>query len=280
MGRLTACMSAIRQIKPTDFFTRHPVFRYDEFVGTHAEGGGRSRQTSASVLKQHVAAGRLLHLRRGLYASVPRGADPGSHAVDPYLVATQLAEDAVVAWHAALQFHGRAYSVWSRFHYTTRARQRRFVFRDLEFVPVQAPVALRDRADLGGGVAEHRHAGGIARVTTLERTLVDVLDAPERCGGWEEVWRSLEMIEYFDLDAVLSYTRLLGSALTAARVGFFLEQHRESLMVETQYLTALSKLAPAQPRYLDSRREPGKLVKDWNLVVPERVLSRSWAVVR
>lgn len=273
-------MRAISQVKPTDFFARHPVFRYDEFLAAHARRGGRSRHTSASVLKQHVAAGRLLHLRRGLYASVPRGVDPTSHAIDPYLVATQLADDAVVAWHAALQFHGRAYSVWSRFHYATRVRQRRFVFRDLEFVPVQVPVALRNCVDLGGGVAEHRHAGGLARVATLERTLVDVLDAPERSGGWEEVWRSLEMVEYYDLDAVLSYTRLLGSALTAARVGFFLEKHRESLMVEAQHLAAFRELTPAQPRYLDSRREPGKLVKDWNLIVPERVLTRSWAAVR
>jgi predicted transcriptional regulator of viral defense system len=273
-------MNATQQFKPTDFFARHPVFRYDEFVEVHAGQGGRSRQTSASVLKQHVASGRLLHLRRELYAVVPRETDPASHPVDPYLVASRLAEDAVVAYHAALQFHGRAYSVWNRFDYLTRARQRRFVFRDLEFVPVQAPAALRKRPDLGGGVVEHRHAGGVARVTSLERTLVDVLDAPGRCGGWEEVWRSLEMVEYFDLDAVVAYTRLLGSALTAARVGFFLEQHREPLMVEGHHLEALRRLAPAQPRYLDARRETGRLVKAWNLVVPERVLNRSWGEVR
>lgn len=273
-------MSAHQQARPTDFFVRHPVFRYEEFVAAHAGRGSRSRQTSASVLKQHVAAGRLLHVRRGLYAAVPRGVDPASHAIDPYLLATKLADDAVVACHAALQFHGKAYSVWNRFHYLTRARQKRFAFHGLEFVPIQAPAALRARADLGGGVAEHRHAGGVARVASLERTLVDVLDAPERSGGWEEVWRSLEMVEYFDLDAVLAYTRLLGSALTAARVGFFLELHREPLMVEAHHLNALRELAPAQPRYLDSRREPGKLVKGWNLVVPERVLARSWAAVR
>lgn len=272
-------MSANRQVKPTDFFALHPVFRYDEFVAAHAERGGRSRQTSASVLKQHVAAGRLLHLRRGLYASVPRGADSASHWVDPYLVATKLADDSVLAYHAALQFHGRAYSVWRRFHYLTRASQKRFAFGGLEFVPVQVPAALRDRADLGGGVVEHRHAGGIARVATLERTLVDVLDAPHLSGGWEEVWRSLEMVEYFDLDAVLAYTRLRGSALTAARVGFFLEQHSEPLMVEAGHLDALRALAPAQPRYLDSRREPGRLVKGWNLIVSERVLTRSWGEV-
>ncbi len=145
---------------------------------------------------------------------------------------------------------------------------------------MQVPAGLRVRADLGGGVVVHRHADGVARVATLERTLVDVLDAPERSGGWEEVRRSLEMVEYFDLGEVLAYARLLGSALTAARVGLFLEQHRETLMVEAHHLDALRELAPEQPRYLDSRREPGKLVKGWNLVVPERLLTRSWAEVR
>jgi predicted transcriptional regulator of viral defense system len=273
-------MESDQRVKPAEFFARHPVFRYDEFVAAHSGRGGRSRQTTTSVLKQHVAAGTLLHLRRGLYATVPRGADPQSHQVDPYLVATKLAGDAVVAYHAALQFHGKAYSLWNRLHYMTRARQRRFAFRDIEFVPVQAPVALRDRSDLGGEYAEHRHAGGIARVATLERTLVDVLDVPERSGGWEEVWRSLEMVEYFDLDAVFAYTRVLGSALTAGRVGFFLDAHREPLMVEPHYLEALRELAPAQPRYLDARHERGKLVTRWNLVVPEHILARSWSQVR
>jgi predicted transcriptional regulator of viral defense system len=272
-------MDTNQQMKPTDYFDRHPVFRFDDFAAAHAAGGRRSRQTTASVLKQHVAAGRLLHLRRGLYASVPRGADAERHPVDPYLLATQLAPDGVVAYHAALQFHGKTYSLWNRYHYLTRGRQRRFAYGDQEFVPVQAPAALRDLPDLGGGVVERPHAGGLVRVTTLERSLVDVLDAPERNGGWEEVWRSLEMVEFFDLDAVLAYTRALGSALTAARVGFFLEQHRDVLMVEDQHLQAFRALAPGQPRYLDARRESGKLVKDWNLVVPERVLNRSWAEV-
>lgn len=269
-------MNTNQPMKPADYFDRHPVFRFDDFAAVHAADGRRSRQTTASVLKQHVASGRLLHLRRGLYATVPRGTDPERYQVDPYLLATQLSPDGFVTGHAALQFHGKAYSLWSRFHYLTRTRQRRFTFREQEFVPVQAPPSLLHVADLGGGVQERPHAGGVVRVTTLERSLVDVLDAPERCGGWEEAWRSLEMVEYFDLDAVLAYTRALGSALAAARVGFFLEQHREGLMVEAHHLAEFRSLAPAQPRYLDARREPGRLVKGWNLVVPERVLGRAW----
>jgi predicted transcriptional regulator of viral defense system len=201
---------------------------------------------------------------------------PEKAPVDPYLLASKLAGDAFVAYHAALQFHGKAYSVWHRFHYVTRGRFRTFSFRGQEFVCVQAPAALRGLPDLGGGIQEKRHAGGHVRVATLERTLVDVLHAPQRSGGWEEVWRSLEMVEFFDLDAVIDYTGKLGSALTAGRVGFFLERHREELMVEDRHLDALRRLAPAQPRYIDATREGGKLLPHWNLVVPEWILRQAW----
>lgn len=271
-------MSASGQVKPTNFFADHPVFRSEDFVAQHSGDGSRSPQTSATVLKQHVASGGLLHLRRGVYATVPRGIAPQDLRVDPYLVATNLARDAVVAYHAALQFHGKTYSLWNRFHYLTRGRQSRFRFRGLEFVPVQVATALRSGSDLYSfGVVEHRQGGSVARVTTLERTLVDVLDAPERSGGWEEVWRSLELVEFFDLEAVVEYTRRLGTALTAARVGLFLEQHRDTLMVERRHLRPLRELSPSQPRYLDARRERGKLVTGWNLIVPEWILERAWA---
>ncbi len=262
-------------MRSQDFFEEYPVFTHREFVTAHAGGGRRSERTSNNLLAKHRAAGHILRIRRGLYAAVPRRVNPEDAAVDPYLLATKLTDDATVAFHAALQFHGQSYSIWHRFDYLTRGRCRPFFFRGMELVPVQAPATLRALRDFGGGIVEERHAGGIVRVTSLDRTLVDVLSAPRRC-GWEEVWRSLEMVEFFDLDFVIRYTLMLGSAVTVARVGFFLEQHREQLMVEERHLEELRLHAPSQPRYLDGQRESGKLLADWNLVVPERVLERSW----
>lgn len=239
----------------------------------------RSPRTADSLLTRYAAAGKVVHVRRGLYAAVPAGATPDTFQVDPFLLATKLAPDAAVAYHAALQFRGKAYSVWHRFAVLTRSHLRSLNFQGSEFVGVRPPRALDGSPDLGGGVVSEAHAGGIVRVTTFERTLVDLLDAPDLGGGWEEVWRSLEMVEYFDLAAVVAYALKLGSALTIARVGFFLEQHREALFVEEHHLKALSEQAPRQPRYLDRKREAGRLVKPWNLVVPERVLNRTWAEV-
>jgi len=259
------------------FFARSPVFTHSEFLAAHAVGTERSVHTANNLLAYHLEAGHIVRVRRGLYATVPRGVDPVTATVDPYLVATKLAADAVVAYHAALQFHGKAYSVSNRFAYLTRRRARPLRFRGVEFVPVPVPVALRGVANAESGIVEHLHAGGTVRVTTLERTLVDVLDAPRHGGGWEEVWRSLESVEFFDLDAVVKYACMLGSALTVARVGFFLEQHRDTLMVEQRHLETLAAHAPRQPRYLDRRREHGALDSRWNLIVPHRIRSRAWA---
>ncbi len=263
-------------MRPSSWFAQHPVFRVEEFVAAHAGEAGRSRQTSAAVLKQHVAAGNLVRVRRGLYATVPRGADGETAPIDPYLVAAHLHDDAAITYHTALQYHGRAYTSWSTFQVVSRVRAPTFDFRGARYVTVQAPASVRQDPDLGGGIALESHAGGQVLVTTLERTLVDVLDRPDLGGGWEEIWRSLEAVEFFDLDAVLTYVRRLGSALTAARVGLFLEQHREPLIVDDEHLNTLTRLAPRQPRYLDTSRERGRLLPRWNLIVSERLLRRDW----
>jgi len=268
-----------KSVASGEFFDGTPVFTRAEFEAARTETARRSPRTTDSLLRRYVADGRLLRVRAGLYAVVLRGADAAAAPVDPYLVATKLAPDATLAYHAALQFWGKAYSVWQRFHFVTETSTRALRFRGLEFVPVMVPLPLRQLPTSERYVTEQRHAGGTARVATLERTLVDVLDVPSNAGGWEEVWRSLEMVEFFDLDAVASYAVKLGTALTAARVGFFLEQHRETLMVEDKHLEPLRRLRPRQPRYLDARRKPGKLVAAWNLIVPDDVLGRTWAEV-
>lgn len=262
-----------------EFFATHPVFTHAEFLSSRQGGRARSPRTADNLLRQHEARGRIVRVRRGLYASVPPGVDASMLQVDPFVLATKVSADATVAYHAALEFYGRAYSVWSQVTFLARASIRPFHFGGIAFVPVKPPRSLLTHPELGGGIVVEPHGGGRVRVTTRERTLVDVLDVPELGGGWEEIWRSLERIEFFDLDAVVAYALRLGTALTVARVGFFLEQHRELLFVEDHHLRELERVAPRQRRYFDSKRSPGLPVPRWNLIVPEALIHQRWAEV-
>ena len=76
---------------------------------------------------------------------------------------------------------------------------------------------------------------------------------------------------------ILKYALLLRNRTVASKVGFFLEQHAKQLMVEESHLKRLRDRRPRTPQYMErSNRKGGKLVKDWNLIVPESVLARSW----
>lgn len=243
------------------FTATHPVFRVEDFVAAHAGVGERSPSTSLTMLKRGVVSGCYLHLRRGLYAVVPPGVAPERAVVDPFLLACAHTPDAVVAFHAALELHGRAYSSWSRVHVWTRHRSKPWTWREVEIIPV-----LETVEDAPGKVTRP-HAGGVVRVTTLERTLVDVLDQPDKGGGWEEILRSVAMIEFVDVDAVVADTLARGRALTAARVGWVLGLRRDAWHVGEEVLAALRARRPTTPSYLDASRSPGRLDPTWNLIV-------------
>jgi len=228
-------------------------------------------------LAHHVRSGRLLRLRRGLYAAVPFGTNPETYQPDSYLVTGKMADDAVLAYHTALEFHGKAHSVHEEFVFLTHRAVRKAQIRGNVFRGVSFREALLQSGSESFGVTKVDRMGTEIRVTSLERTMVDLLDRPTLGGGWEEIWRSLESVEYFALDQVVKYALMLKNATTAAKVGFFLDQHRKALMVEDTHLVPLRKHRPERPCYLErSKRESGRLVADWRLIVPPEILNRSW----
>lgn len=260
------------------FLASHPIFTKSEFVAFL--GGGRTRTRDAQ-LDYYSRTGRILRVRRGLYCTLSPGQSTSSVAPDPYLVSSKLAEDAVLAYHTALAFYGRAYSHRSVLTYLTGRASRSLSFRGLTFRGIKFPRILRSEKDRFFGVRTEDRQGLGVRVTGLERTLVDVLDRPDLSGGWEEIWRSLESIEYFNLDGVIEYALSLKNATTIAKVGFYLEQHRDALMVEERHLSRLRTHRPRGRHYLTGGRAgEGRLVSGWSLIVPSAILERSWQEVR
>lgn len=264
-------------VRLNNFLESHAVFTVEELDRFLFARGSGNTNTRNSILAYHRKQGRILRVRRGLYATVPWGMDATSMTVDPHLVTAKMAVDAVLAYHTALEFHGRAYSTQWRMVYVSASKSLPLTFQSREFRGAKVPQQLLSKGEAMFGVTHHHRLGVDLRVTNHERTLVDVLDRPDLTGSWEEIWRSLESVEFFDLDQVITYTRLLENATIAAKVGFFLEQNQESLMVREAHLDALRELCPRKPHYLTRGMSRGcHWVKDWNLMIPTEILNRSW----
>ena len=171
--------------------------------------------------------------------------------------------------------------MYEHFTYLAAFPSNPVTFRSYQFKSVGFPKALSSENRETFDVVKADRVGLEVRVTGLERTFVDVLNRPDLTGSWEEIWRSLESVEFFDLDKVALYVDLLGNATTASKVGFFLEQHKDSLMVDEAHLRIFRDQRPRRPHYMErSRRKAGRFIAAWNLVVPEEVYGRSWEELR
>jgi predicted transcriptional regulator of viral defense system len=261
-----------------DFFARHTVFTRAEYVAFMNFHGATNSNSQRELLAYHVKKGHVIKVRRGFYATVSKAvSDPSSMPVDGYLIAGRVAKDAVLSYHTALDFHGVAYSIYYTFYFCSHHAMKVFSYQGNTFNRIPFPKTLIDNKQEMLATEKKERQGQDVYVSTLERTLVDVLDRPELAGGWEEIWRSLEMVAVLDLDLVVQYALALENATTVAKVGFFLETHQEEFSVMEKHLTKLERHIPSGKHYIDRKTtRDSKLIKRWNLMVPVAVLEKNW----
>ncbi len=259
------------------FFEANPVFRYEDFAA-YMQSQGITRPASLrQQLSYHHKVGNLVHIRKFLYAVKPTSIEEKNYWIDPYLIAAKSAPDSILAYHTALELLGIAYSSFEEFTFLTTRSTNLFTYGGQRFRPVLFPKKLLKQKMTTYGVETIKRQNTVIKLTGIERTLVDVLDRPNLGGGWEEVWRSLDNVIQIDVDKLIEYTLLLKNATIAAKVGYFLEQRPYHLAVDQKYLEKLLPYIPKQPHYMNrNRKEKGKYIEKWQLIVPLEIIEREW----
>ena len=251
------------------FFSANPVFRRPEYAA--AVGRRPEDKVVTAMLAQHLQAGNIRRIARGVFASVPKHADAATWSVDRFLAASRLRLGGTIAYHSALELHGYAYTEGHDVQVIAEGEPGMFEAAGFACRFVRPP---RGFAPPDGVTAVDR-LGQEVRVTTIERTIVDLFDRYDLAGGAEELFNSLDLVVRVDASALVRYARALGKATAAGAVGFWLEREQERLGVPDAALKELRTLMPSQPRYvLGAKSGEGKTARDWNAILPVDVIER------
>lgn len=261
-----------------EFFYEHPVFRVDE-LHQWKQDNGYSDDAAATyqAIQYYLRTGRLLRVRRELYAVVPPNETPETVSVDPYLIAGKASDDSVLSYHTALSLYGNTYSFTENYCFLTAKKVKPFDFSGHYFQPTSIPTDLvKSKNEMTEVVTIDRQGVGV-NITSIERTFVDVLDRIELSGGWEEIVRSIDTIGALNIDKIVEYSLLLNRKLVNAKVGYFLELRKGAFAPREGQLDKLIKCLPSSPMYA-SRKKNGafSLIKKWNLLLPDSVINRTW----
>lgn len=253
------------------FLAEHPVFRTEQFVAAAPS----SEQTARDLLKYHRRRGHVRPIRTGMWhAPVAANDQP-----DPIAVAGCVAPDAIVALNAAMSAHGFGYSMFTSIVVYSKVRIRPFVVAGSHVRTLPHPRALVELDAATSATTELHRAGSRIRVTSSERSLVDMLDRQELSCGIEEIWRTSRQLGWIDDRELLPYLAQRASVTLTARVGFLLE-HEPLVDVAPAALEELHRRVVAGGRgpWSFAPHVAGAATWDarWRLRVPEQALPRHW----
>lgn len=247
-----------------DFLERHAVFTTAEFRA--ALPAATPSSTVLNRLWQAHGRGYVERIRHGVYAS--RVGAFVTAIPDPLLVASRLARDYVIAYHTALEAHGVAHTPFRRVTMVTTRTPFRFEYRGYEYVARRPPRSLLDGDAWKTLVVPLRRGSELINVTSRERTVVDCLGNLKWAGGIQEVLRSTGGFPSLNVESLIAYVDLLGSASIAAKVGWVLSTDPDLWRVTVEELDALRARVGKGPYFLDTRARSTRLVHEWNLYVP------------
>jgi predicted transcriptional regulator of viral defense system len=258
------------------FFYSHPIFRFEQFAAYKAEQGETKKENIHQLLHYYARKGRIVSIRRGLIAVVPPNQSVEEINIDPYALAGSVISDSVLSYHTALELHGLAYSLFQKQIFKTTHKLKPFHYEEYLFQPVVHKIFSANNLSSEFTTITNRNGTQI-RFTNLASTYVDVLDRPDLCGGWEEIYRSLDHIAVLPVHDVLRYCLALESPVLCAKLGYFLERRAGVFAVEESVLKQLKANKPKSPFYLTGIvKEPCQYIKKWNLMVPKSHLTRVW----
>jgi predicted transcriptional regulator of viral defense system len=257
------------QLSPP-FFSDTPVFDRAQYA--RAVGRETSDKVVTTMLNQHLKAGNIRRIARGVFASVPKHADPATWSTDRFLAASRLRPGGVIGYHSALELHGYAYSEGYDVQVIAPGQPGLLETADFTCRFIKTPAPLLD-----SDVTTVDRLGQSVRVATLECTVADLFDRPDLAGGSEELVSSVDLVGRLDARLVLRRLAVVGNAAAAGAAGWWLETNRDRLGVTDETLGALQALAPRQNRYaLGASAGGGKLASRWRVILPDSMLHRTF----
>jgi predicted transcriptional regulator of viral defense system len=228
-----------------------------------ARGIAGNEDTARMTLWRLAMQGSLLRVRNGFYAAVPPERKDSGFEVNRYLLFDRAMKSAgALAFHSALELHGAAQSRFNTVYYLTAEKKRPFDFQDITYRPVWTPGIFGRTTIFIDDLS--------LQVTDKERTFLDCIRRPDLCGGLEEYLKSIEGFTLMSPIRLLDYLGRFGEGSLYQRAGLILAYLRDRIKVDEELLETLRSRVGRNAYYLVPGKKGigGKLVKEWNVLVP------------
>jgi predicted transcriptional regulator of viral defense system len=240
-----------------EFYLNRALFRTQEIINDFASE--RSMQVKLKALTEN---GRIAKIKNGLYATV--NTLTGDIFANRFEIATALFDNACVAYHSALEFHGLGNQMYSEVQVFTEKRYGAFEYNGLAYKFFLYTAK--------GGISRLEQNAKIV-VTDLERTVVDCLDRIDLAGGLEELVQAINGITYLNEQTVLNYLEEYDKKFLYKKAGFLLSLLKRELFSQAFFETCKGHCSTKIEDISENKKLSRKMDKDWGIIYPSKLIN-------
>lgn len=211
-----------------------------------------NKHLASVTVQNYLKKGYIRRIKKNLYCAVSiehQGVIPSK-----FEIASQITDVSFVSHRSALEFYGYMHQVYSE---VTVSSSKQFHDFDFEFITF---IYKRTTSDLF--VESIR---GV-RVTSLSRTIIDLIDRIRTIDDVEDIFQALKIIPALNEVEILEYLKTTKKQVLYNKVGYILGEFKEQLMLSHSFFKTLQECKVMTKRYLTS--EKARLRKyqvTWNL---------------
>lgn len=181
-----------------------------------------------------------------------------------YMIASKISKYSYISYRSALDFHTNNIEILSDIYVSSKNKFDEFEFNNYAYK------FFRSKYDFG-----IENIDGI-RTTDKERTFIDCVNKTNLAGGSEYLVKTLEKLGELDGKKILKYLSEYNSKKLYAKVGFMLIWLGYVFHVDKKVIDKCYVKCGSVKYYFDEETKISnrKLIKDWNLIVPEQILNQ------
>lgn len=223
--------------------------------------------TCKNMLRQLLDSEQIVKVRKGLYEVIPpEHVGKEKPAAEKFLLGRKVTSPYCLAYHSALEVHGVANSAIYNIVYIASPNQ----FRNFKYEGVGYRWVPRENLT---GTQKTIWSTAQIIVTDREKTILDCIDRIDLAGGFEETFKSLSSMTNVNFDRLYQYAKKEKKKVLFHKLGFFLslKEIRESWDINEEKLRKIKLNLSSKIYYFEVSKGKGKLVKEWNLIVPSNI---------
>ncbi len=213
--------------------------------------------TVATLLQQYQKKGYIERVRHNMYIVI--SIENKQPVLSRYEIGSRLFPDACVSHHSAFEVYGYANQVFYEIYVMTNSR-----FKDFEYDGVTyRRVATK-------GAVQKKTVRGV-RLTGIEQTVIDSINAVDKIGGLEELLRCLALIPSLNEEKLRLALAEYKNGFLYQKAGFLLEQLRAELGLSDDFFEICEGCISKSDRYLTKEHAGFVYHPKWRLMGPKDI---------